>query len=591
MGRGSPPEGEPESKGDPASPAVIPPHIFREYDLRGLAGPDLNPATAEHLGRSYVVLLQQLHPHLPSSRPPRVAVGRDVRLSSPSLASALYAGLLSQGVEVLDLGVCPTPLLYFSLFYLDLEGGIMVTGSHNPPEYNGFKMCVGKDTIYGPAIQRLREISSQLPPLPMPPARTASLGPTACTSSTTSLASLASTTATATASTSALGSRREQPIIPLYLSWMVDHFRQMGLAPARGDLGAAPSALPAPLRVVVDAGNGTAGLVAPALLRSLGCQVIELCCQPDGRFPHHHPDPTLPENLQDLIARVIAEKADLGLAFDGDADRLGVVDGSGQIIWGDRLLYVFARDILSQSPSPTSPSSPTAPASASPAAPAAPAPASPAAPAAPAALTSTLAMASPPAPPLFIGEVKCSQAVYDAIEAAGGRVLMSRTGHSPIKQLLKESGAVLAGEMSGHLFFADRYFGYDDAIYAGARLIEILIRRRTPLSSLLADLPSTFCTPEIRLPCPEDRKFALVRAIAQALDSGHHPPFPSPLRQVVTIDGLRLIFASGWALIRASNTQPALVLRFEANSSPDLEKIRSWVEGMVEAAERRMGGA
>ncbi len=479
----------------------LPAQIFREYDIRGVATEDLTPAIVEAIGRSYASFLRESHPALPSSRPPRVAVARDVRLSSPEIALALTQGIRRQGLDVLDLGICPTPLLYFSLFQLEVEGGVMVTGSHNPPEYNGLKVCVGRETIHGPAIQRLKEIANQ----PIPKSRIKR------------------------------GTVENYPIIPHYLAWMSQHFEALTTAA----LSTEPKAPQRKISVVLDAGNGTGGLVAPTLLRLLGCRVVELYCEPDGTFPHHHPDPTIPDNLFDLQARVRAEGADLGIAYDGDADRIGVVDGQGEIVWGDRLMILFARDLLS---------APRHPATTS---------------------------------PVFIGEVKCSQVMYDEIERLGGVAIMSKTGHSPMKQVLRETGAMMAGEMSGHLFFADRYFGFDDAIYASARLIEILMRKETSLSSLLAGLRQTYATPEIRVDCPDDQKFLLVEQLGRSLAQTPAPLPPLPLQKIITTDGLRLVFEEGWALVRASNTQPALVLRFEASTPEALAQIKSWLEGQV----------
>jgi phosphomannomutase/phosphoglucomutase len=316
---------------------------------------------------------------------------------------------------------------------------------------------------------------------------------------------------------------------------MSQHFE--ALTPT--SLSTEPKAPKGKISVVLDGGNGAGGLVAPALLRILGCRVIELHCDPDGSFPHHHPDPTIPQNLADLQTRVCAEGADLGIAYDGDADRIGVVDGQGEIVWGDRLMILFARDLLSTPRHPVTTS------------------------------------------PIFIGEVKCSQVMYDEIERLGGVAIMSKAGHSPMKQVLRETGAMMAGEMSGHLFFADRYFGYDDAIYASARLIEILMRRQASLSSLLAGLPQTYATPEIRIDCPDDRKFLLVEQLGRSLAQTSGPPPPLPLQKIITIDGLRLVLEGGWALVRASNTEPALVLRFEASTPEALAQIKSWLEGQI----------
>jgi len=487
--------------------SLPPSHIFREYDIRGIAETDFTPEAVEIIGRSYAFLLRESLPSFRASRPPRIAVARDVRASSPSIAAALIQGIRGQGIDILNLGVCPTPLLYFSLFQLEVEGGVVVTGSHNAPEYNGMKICVGREALHGPSIQRLREIARE----------------------------------PSSKSRSRKGGVQDYPIIPHYLAWMNDHFQSLVSASSQANADS-----PEAIKVVIDAGNGTGGLVGPALLRSLGCRVVELYCEPDGSFPHHHPDPTIPQNLEDLIARVKAEHAHLGIAYDGDADRIGVVDATGQPIWGDQLMLLFARDILSSQ------------------------------------------TFSPEAPPIFIGEVKCSQVLYDEIERLGGRAKMSRTGHSLIKQLMKESSAVLAGEMSGHLFFADRYFGYDDALYASARLIEIMVRERSTLAELLGGLPPTFATPEIRLDCPEDRKFKMVAQIGQSLNSDQGPPPPFPIQKIITTDGLRIVLDQGWALLRASNTQPALVLRFEASSPQALDQIKSWMEGLVHKMKRRI---
>jgi phosphomannomutase/phosphoglucomutase len=440
--------------------------IFRQYDIRGVWGSDLTPDVAELLGRAFGTYAMK------SLEKPDVTltVGRDVRLSSGPLCESLISGLLSTGADVVDIGECPTPVQYFSLYHLDADGGVMITGSHNPPEYNGFKMSVGRETIYGAGIQSIKGIIDD--------------------------GSFSSGT----------GRRRNFPILDEYTAHLRGGFEDL-----------------AGMRVVLDAGNGTAGLAAPRIMKRLGVDVVELFCEPDGRFPNHHPDPVVEENLVALIAEVKRSRADLGIAYDGDADRLGVVDARGEIIWGDRLMVIFARDLLKANPGAG-----------------------------------------------IIGEVKCSQVMYDDIHKRGGNAIMWKTGHSLIKKKMKEEGALLAGEMSGHIFFADRYFGYDDAIYASLRLLEIIRKNGKPYDPgrLLLDLPVVASTPEIRVACDDTLKFGIIEKIRDSFSD----------YQVNTIDGARITFAEGWALVRASNTQPALVLRFEAADTAALSRIRTLVE-------------
>lgn len=446
------------------------PAVFREYDIRGRFPEDLNAETAFHLGLS-------LGTYYREREVGRISLGRDCRLSSPDLRDGLLKGLLQTGVDVLDVGMVPTPLLYFSLHHLEVRGGIQITGSHNPPDYNGFKICLGKSTIYGEEIQKVRAIveAGRFP--------------------------------------KGKGKKEYAEIVGPYLA-----HQQKNLAP--GGIKR---------RVVVDAGNGVGGLVAPEVYKRMGLEVIPLFCEPDGRFPNHHPDPTIPEYLQALISRVAQDSADLGIAFDGDADRIGVVDRQGRIIWGDQLMILFSRDILKTHPGAR-----------------------------------------------IIGEVKCSQTLYDDIRKHGGIPIMWKAGHSLIKGKMKEEGALFAGEMSGHLFFADRYFGFDDAVYAGARLLEILTHTEQDLGDLLADVPRMVSTPEIRMDCPDDRKFQVVAGLAEEFKKDH---------EVIDIDGARVLFDGGWGLVRASNTQPVLVLRFEARDEETLEKIRS---GFMERVEKRL---
>lgn len=451
--------------------------IFREYDIRGVVGEDLTPELAMVIGRAVASKVQK-------AGKKEVAVGRDCRLSSPALAQGLTEGLLASGCRVVDLGVVPTPLVYFSVFYKKMEAAVMITGSHNPPEFNGFKIMVGEETLYGEGIQdlyRIIEAEDFIKP-------------------------------------AAEGTSSKYDPIPEYIDYVASQVK-----------------LARPVRVVIDPGNGTAGPVAAPLFRRLGAEVIELYTEMDGRFPNHHPDPTLPEALKDLIAKVKETGAELGIAYDGDADRVGAVDDTGQIIWGDQLMIIFARDLLASHPGAA-----------------------------------------------VISEVKASQLLYDEIKRLGGRPIMWKTGHSLIKKKIREEKALLAGEMSGHIFFADRWFGFDDAIYASSRLLEIVSRSDRKLSQYLADLPRTYNTPEIRIYASDEVKFRIVEMVKEALSQ--HPG----VRQIIDIDGVRAVFDRGWGLLRASNTQPVLVLRFEASSPEDLERIRSEVHGVLEGVIRKL---
>jgi len=452
--------------------------LFREYDIRGVVGTELTPALAEKIGRAYGSLAVR-------AGAKAVAVGRDGRTSAMQMREALLKGLLGCGLDVVDIGVCPTPLLYYALFTLPVGGGVMITASHNPPQYNGFKLCLGKDSMHGAAIQALKDDIDK------------------------------------GQFETGRGTVSEHPIIPDYMAYIKKSFAQVRAGT---------------LNVVVDCGNGMGGLVGPDALRLLGCRVTGMYEDVDGRFPNHDPDPTVEGNLQDLIKKVRETKADVGIAYDGDADRIGAVDEHGDILWGDKLLVLYARDVLAEKPGST-----------------------------------------------IISEVKASQSLYDDIARHKGRPIMWKTGHSLIKAKMKAEKAALAGEMSGHMFFADRYFGYDDAIYASCRLIEILAKANKPLSSLLADLPATSVTPEIRVDCPDAVKFDLVeRVTANLVARSKSRPADQPpglaIREVITIDGIRVIFEDGWGLIRASNTQPALVLRFEASSPDRLTAIRALIE-------------
>jgi phosphomannomutase/phosphoglucomutase len=441
-------------------------HIFREYDIRGVVPQDLDDGTAAKLGRA-------IGTYLASKGANRISLGRDCRLSSPGLASLLTEGLLYAGVDVCDIGMVPTPLLYYSIHALDVQGGIQVTGSHNPPEYNGFKLCLGAASIYGKEIQKIKDLFESGKFL------------------------------------RGKGSLTQAGVSDAYLAEVM---QRISMGKRR-------------ISAVIDAGNGVGGMVALDAYKGLGCDITGLFCDPDGSFPNHHPDPTIPENLHSLRQEVVKRSADLGIAFDGDADRIGVIDEKGEIIWGDQLMIIFSRSLLERYPGAT-----------------------------------------------IIGEVKCSQALYDEIEKKGGRAIMWKAGHSLIKAKMKEEKALLAGEMSGHIFFAERYFGFDDAIYAGARLLEIISSTDRPLSALLEGVPKMINTPEIRMDCPEEKKFKVVQELVKDFKREY---------KVIDVDGARVIMDGGWGLVRASNTQPVLVLRFEAANQERLGEIRDLVMGKV----------
>lgn len=413
----------------------------------------------------------------------RIVVGRDARESSPVIRDIAVNTLVECGFEVVDLGVVVTPLFYFAARTLKIEAGLMITASHNPPEYNGFKVFLGETTIHGDKIQELRRIAEEDRPVPA----------------------------------DEKGRVINHDIFPDYLAFMKEHIK----------LG------PKKLKVVVDCGNGTAGLFAPRLFRELSCEVVELYCNLDPRFPNHHPDPVKVENCQDLIAAVKREGADLGMGFDGDGDRLGVVDRNGRIIWGDMLMILYWREILPRYPGTT-----------------------------------------------CIVEVKCSKALIDEIEKLGGKPMIYKTGHSLIKAKMKEIGAVFTGEMSGHLFFADEYFGFDDALYAGARLLRILTNSQEDLSDMLASVPQYYATPEIRVKSTDEEKFAIVEEARKHFASQY---------EVIDIDGVRVLFPDGWGLIRASNTGPELILRCEGCTPEALEKISKEVFSFVENKGLKVG--
>jgi phosphomannomutase/phosphoglucomutase len=434
------------------------PAIFREYDIRGIVGEDLTAEVAGRIGRAYAADLGL------SGAP--VVVGRDNRTHSPALAAAVAEGLLESGCTVVDIGTVITPAFYFARVHWGIEGGVMVTASHNPPEFNGFKLAGGFGTLYGEQIQAIR--------------RRAETGPFV----------------------EGRGRLEAREIVPAY-SEMLRQKIQLG---------------PRRLRVALDCGNGTASLIAPQVLRAWGVEVVPIYCDSDPRFPHHHPDPVDPHNLTDLIALVRRERCDLGIGLDGDGDRLGVVDDRGEILWGDLLMILYWREILPRYPGAD-----------------------------------------------VIVEVKCSQALVEEVTRLGGRPFFYRTGHSLIKAKMREIGAVFTGEMSGHMFFADEFFGFDDALYAAGRLLRILSRTEAPLSALMADVPRYPVTPEVRVACPDERKFEVVASVIEEFKRSH---------QVIDVDGARVLFDDGWGLIRASNTQPVLVVRAEAKTPAGLEAIK-----------------
>jgi len=444
--------------------------IFRQYDIRGIVGKDLTVDAARAVGRAYAAYV--------AARGVRgaVAVGRDNRPSGAELRDALVRGLTECGVDVVDVGVVPTPVLYWSLHHLDVVGGIQITGSHNPPEYNGFKMCVGTESLHGGGIQELYRLQA------------------------------------AGRFPEGSGSTREEAVIGRYVD---DVIARVGVLSRR-------------LNVVVDCGNGAGSLVAGQLFSRLGVDATYLFCESDGTFPNHHPDPTVVENLEDLIAEVRRSNADVGVAFDGDADRIGIVNGEGEIVWGDHVLILYARDVLARTGAGQ--------------------------------------------PVIF--DVKCSQALPHAIREAGGTPVMWKTGHSLIKDKMKELRAPIAGEMSGHMFFSEGFYGHDDALYGAARLLRIVAESGKSVAELLADVPRFVATPEIRVDCPDELKFGIVARAAAHYRATH---------DVIDVDGVRVLFGDGWGLIRASNTQPVLVLRFEARTAERLEAIRGEMEGWLRA--------
>jgi phosphomannomutase / phosphoglucomutase len=449
---------------------TVAPQIFREYDIRGLVGTELDADTARDVGIAFAVYLDEVGAHGP------IAVGRDNRPSGDALHDALVSALTSSGVDVVDIGVVPTPTLYWALERLGVAGGVQITASHNPAPYNGFKLCVGTAALYGDDIQKLLVIIERGKRL------------------------------------TGHGTVRNESVLDRYLDDIVQRI----------------GPLPRSLSVALDCANGVGSLVGPKLMERLGVRVTQcLLCTSDGRFPKRQPDPSQAKNLVDLQQAVRATSAQVGIAVDGDADRIGVIDEHGEIVWGDRVLAIYARDVLAKPENAGKP---------------------------------------------IIFDVKCSEALPEAITAAGGKPFMWRTGHSLIEAKMHELNAPLAGELSGHMYIADGYYGYDDALYSAARLLLIMAKSGKTITQLLAGVPVYPSTPEIRVDCPDDKKFDIVeRAIAYFRKE--HP--------VIDVDGARVSFDGGWGLIRASNTQPALVLRFEAHTPERLQAIQNEMEGWL----------
>ena len=439
--------------------AAIDPSIFKAYDIRGIVDEGLSVDAVYRIGRA-------LGAEAEARGEQHIFVARDGRLSGPRLIEALIRGLREAGRDVTDLGMVPTPVLYYAAYELGTGSGIMLTGSHNPPNYNGLKMVLGGTTLSGADIQALRQRIEQ------------------------------------SDLSEGEGRFESADVIPRYIERIVSDVR-----------------LARPMKVIVDCGNGVAGVAAPRLLRALGCEVSELFCEVDGNFPNHHPDPSQPKNLEDLKHALATQEADIGLAFDGDGDRLGVVTPGGRVIWADRQMMLYARDVIARNPGAE-----------------------------------------------IIYDIKCTRHLARVIEEAGGRPLMWKTGHSFVKAKLKETGGLLAGEMSGHIFFKERWYGFDDALYTAARLLEILAADGRPADEIFAELPDSINTPELNLRTAEGENHALMERLQQAAD------FPDAT--VTTIDGIRVDFADGFGLVRASNTTPCLVIRFEADDERGLARIQ-----------------
>ena len=433
--------------------------IFRAYDIRGIAETDLNSQTVENIGRAYGTFMIREGKKL-------VSVGRDVRLSSGRIRDALVKGILSTGIDVIDVGVVPTPLVYFSIVHFKTHGSVMVTGSHNPIEFNGLKMNNGMLSLYGDQIQTIRKLIEN------------------------------------NDFENGKGNLSTEDIVGPYKAMLKERIR-----------------LGRPFKIVIDAGNATAGPIAPEVYEKMGCEVIRLYCEPDGHFPNHLPDPTVMKYIKDLRKTVTDNKADLGFGYDGDADRVGLIDEKGRVVFADQILALLSKEVLKNNPGEP-----------------------------------------------IIFDVKCSQLVPEVVEQAGGKPMMWKTGHSLIKKRMHEVGAPLAGEMSGHIFFKDGFFGFDDGIYVSFRLVQLLSRQNKKLSELVDQLPAFISTPEIRIACPDDKKFGVVDELIKEFKAEY---------DVIDIDGARVLFGDGWGLVRVSNTQPILVLRFEAKTEERLKEIKN----------------
>jgi phosphomannomutase/phosphoglucomutase len=441
--------------------------IFREYDIRGIVETELQDDVVERIASAFAAIFIK-------EGKKKIVLGMDGRPSSPNIKKIMIENLTKYGLEVLDIGLIPTPVMYYAVFKRNMDGGIVITASHNPGEYNGFKALVGKEAQSGSQIKEIYRIASAGEFPPEKP-----------------------------------GKITGEDILPEYMDYIADDIK-----------------LKKKIKVVVDAGNGTGGITAPTLYRKLGAEVFDIFCEVDGTFPNHHPDPTKIDNLKDLIAKVKETGADIGIGFDGDGDRIGVVDINGAILWGDQMTILFARDMLAKEKGLK-----------------------------------------------IISEVKASEVLYSEIAKHGGEPIMWKTGHSLIKKKIFEVGAALAGEMSGHIFFNDRWFGFDDAVYAGARLLEIIAASDQSLPEMIASIPKAYNTPEIRVDTTEEAKFKIVAHLVEHFKKDY---------EVIDIDGARVKFPHGWALVRASNTQPSLVVRFEADSEDHLEEIQSSVEPVIE---------
>lgn len=450
--------------------------IFREYDIRGIVETELQDDVVERIASAFATIFTR-------EGKQKIVVGMDGRPHSPRIKDMVVKNLVKYGLEVLDIGLVPTPVMYYAVFKRHMDGGIVITASHNPGEYNGFKALVGHEAQSGKQIKEIYNIAvAQDFPQEKP------------------------------------GKSSEEDIIPEYLDYVTENVK-----------------LDKKIKVVVDGGNGTGGITAGPLYKKMGADVVEIFCEVDGTFPNHHPDPTKIENLEDLIAKVKETGADIGIGFDGDGDRIGVVDPNGTILWGDQMTVIFARDILAKEKGLK-----------------------------------------------IISEVKASEVLYQEIEKHGGIPIMWKTGHSLIKKKIFEENAAMAGEMSGHIFFNDKWFGFDDAVYAGARLLEILAATDQSLPEIIETIPKAFNTPEIRVDTTEEAKFKIVSHIVEHYKKTH---------EVIDIDGARVKFPHGWALVRASNTQPSLVVRFEADSEEHLKEIRDIVEPVIEETKKQMEAA